>query len=83
MRTSVVVAGDVHITVKVVATGSALTALLVAIALTLIYTLLSQHCHYHYCSSAVTISAVLPVRDSSCVENEYFNKDFGKTQNPD
>ena len=44
---------------KVVATDSVVTALSVAIAVTLImYTSLSQHCHYHYCFSAVIVSAV-------------------------
>ena len=36
-----------HITVKVVTTDSAVTALSVVIAVTLMCTSLSQHCHYH------------------------------------
>ena len=46
-----------HITVKVVATDSTVTALSVAIAVTLVVlvcTSLSQHCHYHCCPSTVT-----------------------------
>ena len=43
---------------KVVATDSALTALPIAIAVTLMCTSLSQHCHYHCCPSAVTVTIV-------------------------
>ena len=49
---------DVHITGKVVATDSVVTTLSVAIAVTLMCTSLSQHCHYHCCPIAVTVSAV-------------------------
>ena len=59
-----------YITVKVVATDSAVTALSVTIAVTLIWAPLSQHGHYHCCLSAVTVSAVIllsaPSLSQSC-----------------
>ena len=48
---------EVHITVKVVATDNAVATLVVAIAVTLMCTSLSQHCHYHCCHNAVLIFA--------------------------
>ena len=47
-----------HITVKVVATDSAVAALSVAIAVALMSTSLSQHCFYHCCHNAVLVFAV-------------------------
>ena len=47
-----------HITVKVVATDSAVAVLSVAIAVALMCTSLSQHCHYHCCRNAVLVFAV-------------------------
>ena len=46
-----------HITVKVVATDSAVTALSVVIVLTLLCTSLVQHCHYQCCHNAVLVFA--------------------------
>ena len=46
-----------HITVKVVATDSAVTGLSVAIAVTLMCTSLSQHCQYYCCHNAVLVFA--------------------------
>ena len=52
---------DVHIsvtlTVKVVATESAVTTLSVDIAVTLMCTSVSQHCHYQCCHNAVLVFA--------------------------
>ena len=42
---------------KIVAAYSAVAALPVAIAVTLMCTSLSQHCHYHCCHSAVLVFA--------------------------
>ena len=55
-----------HITVKVVATDSAVAALSVAIAVTLMCTSLSQHCHYHCSHSAVPVFAVTALCTSVC-----------------
>ena len=45
------------ITVKVVATDSAVTALLVVIAVILMCTSQVQHCHYHCCHNTVLVFA--------------------------
>ena len=70
--------------VHVVATDSAVAALLVAIAVTLMCTSLFQHCHYHCCHTAVLVFAatalcsflllqccVHRLWDSSCVVNVF------------
>ena len=54
-----------HITVKVVAADSAVTTLSVVIAVTLIYTLLFQHSHYHCCHNAVLVFAASALRSFS------------------
>ena len=46
-----------YITVKVMATDSTVTALSVAIAVTLMCTSLSQHCHFHCCHNVVLVFA--------------------------
>ena len=46
-----------HITVKTVATESAVTVLSFVIAVTLKCTSLSQHCHYRCCHNAVLVFA--------------------------
>ena len=58
-----------HITVKVMATDSAVAALSVCIAVTLMFTSLSRHCHYHCCHKAVLVFAFGTSVSDRCVSD--------------